>query len=77
MFFFFGYGPGIVFFLLGPFIIIGGLRRGQDRRKLWRSGLGSMMVGAGNILILHNWMAGLAVIGVGIWMIVSAVRMGS
>jgi hypothetical protein len=74
---FFGYGPGIFFILLGPFIILGGLRRPGGRRRIVRSGLGSILVGLGNIAMLHNWIAGLVVVGLGVWMIFGAARMGA
>ena len=75
--FFFGYGPGILFILLGPVIILGGLRRPRDRKRLVRSGIGSIIVGLGNLLMLHNWPAGLAVVGLGVWIIWSAARLSA
>lgn len=75
MIFFFGYGPGIFFILLGPFFILGGVRRPRDRKRMVRSGIGSIIVGIGNLLMLHNWPAGLAIVGLGFYVIVTAARM--
>jgi hypothetical protein len=74
MFLFFGYGPGIFFILLGTFMILRGLGRPGDRRRLVRSGMGSILVGLGNLAMLRSWIVGLAAVGLGVWIIFSAAR---
>lgn len=75
MFFLFGYGPGIFFILLGPFIMLGGIRRPRDRKRLAISGVGSIVVGIGNLLLPMNWIAGLAIVAVGFGIILYAAKL--
>ena len=72
MFIFFGAGTGIAFLLLGPFIIIGGLRRPRDRKRLVWSGFGSMVIGLGNLVLAKNLLLGLGLIGLGLYIIIRA-----
>jgi hypothetical protein len=72
MFIFFGAGTGIAFLLVGPFIIIGGLRRPRDRRRLVWSGFGSMVIGLGNVVLAKNLLLGLGLIGLGLYIIIRA-----
>lgn len=72
MFIFFGTGTGIAFLLLGPFIIIGGLRRPRDRKRLVWSGFGSMVIGLGNLVMARNLLLGLALIGLGLYIVIKA-----
>jgi|GEM_PF-5987621 hypothetical protein len=72
MFIFFGAGTGIAFLLVGPFIIIGGLRRPRDRRRLVWSGFGSMVIGLGNLVLAKNLLLGLGLIGLGLYIIIRA-----
>ncbi|MDH7601709.1 MAG: hypothetical protein QHI38_06130 [Armatimonadota bacterium] len=72
MFIFFGAGTGIAFLLLGPFIIIGGLRRPRDRKRLVWSGFGSMVIGLGNLLMRKNLLMGLALVGIGLYIVIKA-----
>lgn len=74
MFFFFGDGIGVGFLILGPFLIFGGLRRPRDRRRLVYSGLGSMVVGLGNILMPRNLLLGVLALLAGVGLIVHAAR---
>lgn len=72
MFIFFGAGTGIAFLLLGPFIIIGGLRRPRDRKRLIWSGFGSMVIGLGNLLMRKNLLLGLALVALGLYIVIKA-----
>lgn len=72
MFIFFGAGTGIAFLLLGPFIIIGGLRRPRDRKRLVWSGFGSMVIGLGNLVLAKNLLLGLGLIALGLYIIIRA-----
>ncbi len=72
MFVFLGAGTGIAFLLLGPFIIIGGLRRPRDRKRLIWSGFGSMVIGLGNLLMRKNLLLGLTLVGLGLYIVIKA-----
>ena len=74
MFFFFGVGA-IPFLILGPFLIIGGLRRPAARRRMVYSGLGSLVLGAGELLLPHNLAGGIGLIAIGAMTIFVAIRM--
>lgn len=75
MFFFFGYGPGILFLLLGLFMILSGFRRPRDRDRLIYSGVGSIAVGLGNLLMLVSMLLGLGVVAIGVAVILWAARL--
>ncbi|MGQ9455637.1 MAG: hypothetical protein ACUVRS_04250 [Armatimonadota bacterium] len=72
MFIFFGAGTGVAFLLLGPFIIIGGLRRPRDRKRLTWSGFGSMVIGLGNLVMPKSLLLGLALVGMGLYIVIRA-----
>lgn len=73
MFIFFGGAIGITFLILGPFLILGSIRRPRDRKRLLYSGVGSIVVGLGNLLIPASFVAGLALVIVGAAVIATAV----
>jgi hypothetical protein len=73
--FFFGYGPGLFFVFLGIAIILGGIKRPHDRKRLALSGVASIVVGLGNLMLPHNWIAGLAIVAIGLYVVLAAARM--
>lgn len=75
MFFFLGV-TAIPFLILGPFLIIGGLRRPAARKRMVYSGLGSIVLGAGEFALPYSLAGGIVLIALGVVTITVAVRMG-
>lgn len=57
------------FILIGPIILIGGLSAAGNRKRLVRSIVGSLIVLLGNCLIFYNIVLGLAVVGLGVYLV--------
>ena len=64
----------IVVLAIGTFLIFSGIRQPRDRKRLLYSGVGSIVVGLGNLLILASFIAGLALVIVGAGVIAASVR---
>lgn len=71
---FFGIVPGIIFLMLGLFLVLTGLWRTRDRPRLLIAGFGAILVGIGNFLTVQSMFAGLVLIAGGFVVILNARR---
>ena len=74
MHFLLGDGIGIAFILLGLFLLLSGVKREDSRNKLTYSGVGAIVVGFGNMLLLRIPLLGMLALAAGLFLILTGAR---
>ena len=68
------YGFGILFMLLGVLMFWSAARRPEVRERAIYSGMGSIMVGVGNVALPTNLLIGAAILILGVFVVFASAR---
>jgi len=63
---------GVLFLVLAAFLFYSAVGRPEQRERMIYSGIGSMMVGVGNIVVPRNMLIGLGMLALGVYVVVTS-----